>query len=409
MKINNFRFYEWLVYAILWGWTWAFPVLNTFLTKVHSGTGFEWNGIFRLWAGIAPFFILFLIHHLLVRHLLLRRRMRVYMASALCVLCLFGVFRYTYMGRIRKPGIMQAGHIQQHGLHDADDPPPDGKYPDRAFTKKPERGKKPLGHKPLRPAGRFDGGLPEPLIFDLGIAVLMLGFDLAIVLFSRYQQEQERASRQETAHLQHELESLKAQIRPHFLMNMLNNIHGMVELNPTMAQEMIMELSRLMRYVLYEGERLYTTLKAEMEFISCYVALMRKRYSDTKVEIALHLPEPLSHGDIKLPPLLFIVIIENAFKHGISYRHPSFIDMSMEVGGGRIRFDCVNSRFARAGKPDKYHGIGLANLNKRLQLLYGEDFTLATEEREHTYAVNLVIPYKQDKADEKDKMPGDRR
>lgn len=249
------------------------------------------------------------------------------------------------------------------------------------------------GRRPLRIEQRHPGGLPEPMIFDIGIAVLMLGFDLAIILFSRYQFEQERVRRQETAHLQHELELLKAQIRPHFFMNMLNSIHGMVEINPNMAQEMIMELSRLMRYVLYEGARPYTTLHAEVEFIATYVGLMRKRYSNKKVNIALNLPEPLPQEEIKLPPLLFIVIIENAFKHGISYRLPSFIDISMTVGKGRIHFDCINSRFAKAGNTEEHHGIGLLNLKKRMQLLFDDKFSLTIEEQEHTYSVNLTIPY----------------
>lgn len=124
--------------------------------------------------------------------------------------------------------------------------------------------------------------LPGVWAIDVVIAILMLGFDLGIVLLSRYQQEQERERQLEALHLQHELEYLKAQISPHFFMNMLNNIHGMVELNPVQAQAMIMELSKLMRYVLYEGSRPYTTLLKETEFITSYVELMRERYSSKK-------------------------------------------------------------------------------------------------------------------------------
>lgn len=105
----------------------------------------------------------------------------------------------------------------------------------------------------------------------------MLGFDIAIVLLSRSQEEEERRRRTDAAHKEQELEHLKAQLNPHFFMNMLNNIHGMVDIDSQMAQDMIMELSRLMRYVLYEGAKPYTTLQQEKEFISNYVELMRKR------------------------------------------------------------------------------------------------------------------------------------
>ena len=91
-----------------------------------------------------------------------------------------------------------------------------------------------------------------PLLLDLVIAVLMLGFDLSITLFARYQEELEKSRRLESAHVQNELEHLKVQVNPHFFMNMLNNIHGMIEMSPARAQVMIMELSKLMRYVLYE-------------------------------------------------------------------------------------------------------------------------------------------------------------
>lgn len=142
------------------------------------------------------------------------------------------------------------------------------------------------------------------------LGFLMLGFNLAIVLLFKYQREQENQKVLDSIRLQEEVRYLKAQINPHFFMNMLNNIHAMVEVDRDKAQEMILELSKLMRYVLYEGEESLTTFANEVRFISSYVALMRQRYPSDKV---------------KLPPLLFIAFVENAFKHGISYRRMSHI------------------------------------------------------------------------------------
>lgn len=208
--------------------------------------------------------------------------------------------------------------------------------------------------------------------------------------------EKERNVELERNRLQQELGYLKAQLNPHFFMNMLNNIHGMVEINPSTAQEMIVELSRLMRYVLYEGAKEYIPLSTETDFITTYVALMRKRYSNKKVSISLHLPQQTAK--IQLPPLLFVVLIENAFKHGISYlRHSSF-DMNMDVTNGHIRFHCRNSRGASPKNIQRKNGgIGLENLRKRLELLYGHDYSLEIDDKkENTYEVTLTIPYKYD-------------
>ena len=188
-------------------------------------------------------------------------------------------------------------------------------------------------------------------------------------------------------------------------MNTLNNIHGMVEINPKTAQEMVIELSKLMRYVLYEGERRYTTLKTEVEFIENYVALMRKRYSSRKVDVRLKMPDTDLYG-IKLPPLLFMVMIENAFKHGISYKRHTDILITVEVLTDRqIHFMCKNSkRECPESDEKKYSGLGLKNLRKRLDLLYGENYSLNIEDEDDTYTVNLIIPYEYD---DNDKVSGD--
>lgn len=125
-------------------------------------------------------------------------------------------------------------------------------------------------------------------------------------------------------------------------------------------------------------------------------ALMRKRYSNKKVSISLHLPQQSQTAGIHLPPLLFIVLIENAFKHGISYlRHSSF-DMIMDVMDGHIRFHCRNSRGIPSENAQKRSGgIGLKNLCKRLELLYGQNYSLAIDDKKtDTYEVTLTIPYK---------------
>ena len=237
---------------------------------------------------------------------------------------------------------------------------------------------------------------PAPLAMDFCISLLLIGSNLSVALFVKYIREKERNADFERNRLQQELEYLKAQLNPHFFMNMLNNIHGMVEINPPKAQEMIVELSQLMRYILYEGAKEYIPLATETDFIAAYVTLMRKRYSNKRVCINLRMPSLSQTNGILLPPLLFIVIIENAFKHGISYLQPSLFDIAMDVQDGHIYFHCCNNRSVPPESvPKKNEGIGLLNLRKRLTLLYGQNYLLEIDDKKkETYAVTLTIPYK---------------
>lgn len=398
MKIFNSRSHAWLVYAILWGVVWAYPVLTALIAAVKTGIAVSWDDVLHTWAGILPFFLLFLLHRLPLRCLFMRHRVYVYVLSVVGMLCLFGLYRYCSDMRMMPP----ASSVPEHRLPPRKAPPPDGKQgiPDKDDAKRKgdaaDDGPAFSASRTLRPARPVPKGMFNPLLPDLVIATLMLGFDLAIALFSRYQEEQEKARRLEATHLRHELEHLKAQINPHFLMNMLNNIHGMVELNPAKAQVMIVELSKLMRYVLYEGEKQRTFLYKETDFIACYVELMRKRYSSRKVRISLELPEA-NREHVLLPPLLFISIIENAFKHGISYQSPSFVEIRLYMEKEMLCLDCVNSIHRRPPKEGHEGGMGLVNLRQRLQLLYGDNFVLDIAEKDgKTYHVNLRIPCEYD-------------
>lgn len=395
MKISGSRSYTWLVYTILWGMVWGYPVLTALIVAVRRGTAISWDGILHAWAGIFPFFLLFLLHRFPVHFLFMRHRVRVYVLSVVGVLCFFGFCRYY---DVEKSRIL---HMQERRISSREQPP--GRKPvlgkDDTEHRKGMAGERPelSAPRPPHPVGHDPHGeIPMPLLLDLVIAALMLGFDLAIALLARYQKEQEKARRLEAAHLKHELEHLKAQINPHFFMNMLNNIHGMVEMDPAKAQVMIMELSGLMRYVLYEGAKPRTPLYKETDFIASYVELMRKRYSSRKVRISLELPE-VNRTRVLLPPLLFISIIENAFKHGISYQSPSFVEIRLCMERDKLHFDCTNSIHRRPRKEGGTGGVGLANLRQRLQLLYGDSFTLdITEKDGKTYHVNLIIPCEYD-------------
>lgn len=397
IRTFNSRSYIGFVYVILWLMVWTYPAVTALIVAVRMGAAVSWDGVLHAWECILPFFLLFLIHRLPVHYLFMRHRVSVYVLSVVVMLCLFGIYRYC--------SDMKMSHAPSDPEYRV--PPHEPPREKNIAIYRDDKGRKRdssevssrLSSSPhLRPAktGPFPGSMFSPLLVDLIIATLMLGFDLAIALFSRYQEEQEKARRLEAAHLRHELEYLKAQVNPHFFMNMLNNIHGMVEMNPAKAQVMIMELSKLMRYVLYEGAKNRTYLYKETDFITSYVELMRKRYSSRKVHISLELPD--RHKEyILLPPLLFIGIIENAFKHGISYQSPSFVKIRLYIEKEMLCLDCVNSIHRHPHKKDYAGGMGLANLRQRLQLLYGDGFMLdITEKDGKTYHVNLRIPCEYD-------------
>lgn len=388
--------YTRLIYTILWGMVWLYPVLIALTVAEKTDTAVLWSNVRHAWVSILPFFVLFLLHRLPIYILLMRHRIRTYLLSVVGLICVFGAYGYLQLDEPQIPKTIKERPIppRPDGPRDMG-PGMDAMPPDDTMVPQP-RGKEditPSYHEPHPSAPRPESdGIPKPLMLDLVIATLMLGFDMGIALLARYQVEQEKARKMEAVHLRHELNHLKSQVNPHFFMNMLNNIHGMVEMDPAVAQVMIMEMSKLMRYVLYEGAKSRTTLTNEVDFITSYIELMRKRYSGRKVQINLKLPDS-QHESIQVPPLLFISIIENAFKHGISYQNPSFVDISLEVKDRMLELNCTNSVHRHSTKPKNTGGVGLINLRQRLQLLFGNNYTLSINEQDKdTYHATLAIP-----------------
>ena len=162
-----------------------------------------------------------------------------------------------------------------------------------------------------------------------------------------------------------------------------------VDIDPERAKASIVELSKLMRYVLYEGNNKLTSLSREVQFLHNYVRLMSMRYSGN-VRISLDVPETLP--DCMLPPLLLVIFVENAFKHGISYRNKSFVEISLKPQADRLLFDCRNSRQQNTQDGNMKGGVGLSNVRRRLDLLFPGNYTLDIKEQEDTYAVHLDIP-----------------
>ena len=219
-------------------------------------------------------------------------------------------------------------------------------------------------------------------------AVLMLVANNLIYTFYRTMQKEEDAERLQRQNIQAEMYYLKHQINPHFLMNTLNNIHALVDIDGEVAKQAIIQLSDMMRYVVYETGDNSISLREDMQFVKNYVELMRIRYTED-VNISFTYQQQL-HGRVDVPPLIFIVFVENAFKHGVSYNATSYINIDIKCEDGFVvgRFENSLGEKRNNAKP----GIGLENVCKRLDLIYGNDYDLQIDENDSSYCVTLKIP-----------------
>ncbi|HPT43060.1 MAG TPA: histidine kinase [Paludibacteraceae bacterium] len=235
---------------------------------------------------------------------------------------------------------------------------------------------------------------PFSIFADLLIfAVLLTGASTTLKLTSRWITEENMRREIEREQLKTELTLLKYQVSPHFLMNTLNNIHALIDLDVDRAKDAVIKLSLLMRYLLYDSAHGKTTLRKELEFIESYISLMKIRYPKN---VVVEYIVPAEIPDISIPPMLFISFLENAFKHGISYRAESYIHFKLEITAGNIICQIRNSKHSSGNEPvletKTYSGIGLANIRKNLQLLYSESYTLNINDRQDEFEVNLTLP-----------------
>ena len=185
-----------------------------------------------------------------------------------------------------------------------------------------------------------------------------------------------------------QLDFLRSQVSPHFLMNTLNNIHALIDIDGEEAKSSIIILSQLMRHLLYESDHKRNLISKEMDFIRNYVDLMKLRVSD-KVDVRLQIDETLPNNSI--PPLLFTSLLENAFKHGITKNKDSFIHINIQSSDSTLTFEIKNGIPNRI-KSNAHSGIGLKNTRKRLDLLYGNNCDLLISDDDDVYVARLTVP-----------------
>jgi len=189
---------------------------------------------------------------------------------------------------------------------------------------------------------------------------------------------------------QNELKALKAQVNPHFLFNSLNTIYSLALNNAKDTPSVILKLSNVLRYMIYESNERLVNLEKELDFISNYIELQKLRIHNP------NLVEFLIEGEVtdqQVAPLIFIVFIENAFKHGIKGDvQNQFVRINMVVTKKEIDFFVENNRgFSDEMEDSKYKGLGLENVIRRLELVYPNKHQLEIESTDETYIVKLMI------------------
>ena len=230
----------------------------------------------------------------------------------------------------------------------------------------------------------FLGGVIANVFFQ--VLMILLAVGIRHVMRTNEREMQFEEERRKTAEA--ELTWLKHQLNPHFLFNTLNNISSLTQIDPDKAQESIGQLSDLLRYALYDSEAEKVPLASEIEFMDNYIDLMALRCNEmTTVEKHLEAPA----RPVEVAPLLFISLVENAFKHGVNARHPSFVKVSMRMEGDDLVFACDNSLFEKQGVDRIGSGIGLENMKRRLELLYPGRYTYEQSAADETYHVQVTL------------------
>ena len=395
-----------IIYTSIWLLLYLSPLASLYMRmSSNPNITFSWHEILNAWEFNTVWLVLMLIHNfLLLPILILKRRTWKYLilASALLISCTFT----SYLIRPAGPRCydmdkrMEMSDCNYYICGESDSCHAPGLCqkmehdPKEDMCRKPIHGGKPFPKprynpeelRPISPVPMLGPG--EAVAFFGGL--LLMGMNLGVKLYFKTQEDREQQERLEKQDLERQLEYLRYQVNPHFFMNTLNNIHALVDINPERAKTTIVELSKMMRYILYEGDKKYIPVQREALFLKNYIELMRLRYS-SRVSINLDIPEMMP--DVMLPPLLLIIFVENAFKHGVSYAAPSFIDIKVEVTQDKLKFRCRNSR--QEQKPDekkKKGGVGLANARRRLDLLFPNQYSLEIKENDKEYDVQLEIP-----------------
>lgn len=321
--------------------TWSYIFLSPLLFK-RNGEQIDWNHYFMICNLPLATCIAFYVNYFLLipRYLLIPGKLRWFFLANLAMFALYH-------------GMMELLSFLSVPLH-----PQPGRPHGRG------------GFSPYKMGG-FTDFPPKKIMFVIRgflTFVFAIGVSVTLRLSMRWRQSERARAEAELGRSQAELKNLKNQINPHFLLNTLNNIYALTAFDCEKAQQAIMELSRMLRYMLYENQGDRVSLSKEIEFLKSYISLMRLRlHNKVEVKVDFDVPE---NEDIPIAPLIFISLIENAFKHGISSTGPSFVHILLKADRHCLHFVCVNSNYPKNETDKAPGGIGLKLVAQRLEMSY---------------------------------------
>ena len=368
-------------YIVIWGILLLIPAFaEVYDYLVDITDHFDWRSLCFVYLRYLPFLFLFLLCKLVLEPKLFfkQKQTAFFIISFVAAVVLLLVSGYFLPPRAYRPRI----YVEQRSDQKLSNQPTDILLIDE----------EPVDNRMIEPRLGFKSFLRGPFSPRLLMALLMLGSSLACAAFFRSSKVRFMLKEQQAAQLQSKLTHLKYQINPHFFMNTLNNIHALVDIDSELAKQTIIELSHLMRYILYESDHPMVPLRRELDFIRQCIDLFKLRCDES---VSLTYTEPQSNApglNANIPPLILIPFIGNAFKHGISYREPSFIDISVAIEGPKLHFHCINSNFSANSMPQQPGGIGLDNVRKRLELIYPGRYALNIVPTENDFTVDLWLP-----------------
>ena len=240
---------------------------------------------------------------------------------------------------------------------------------------------------PSMPAKAWMGFFSGTFIFFL-LNIVTVAVAIGIRHFIRVRQLKQQLKDEKAKNTEAELAWLKNQINPHFLFNTLNNISSLTQIDADAAQDAIAQLSDLLRYAMYETNKNTVPLGGEVEFMRNYIELMKLRCNEqTSVNYQLSTDSEL----VEVAPLLFVSLIENAFKHGVSSGRPSAISIKLEQHQGQLTFICNNTNYPKNDKDRSGSGIGIENTRRRLELMYADRYEWEQTLEDNIYHVMIKL------------------
>ena len=371
-----------VTYIAMWLLLFSTPMLILIIhASSNSNLDIDWWTIMHIEEILAMYFVAFLVHNFLLAPMLLYKQQTWRYVCSILILVVAFIALQSWIRPIM--------HEQQRHRARAEMPMMQRYYKADNF-----RDDRPRPQFDDRPRPQFKE--PRPFIGPAELTntlalIFLMGMNLGVKLYYKADKDRNRMQQLEKENLKQRLNYLRYQISPHFFMNTLNNIHALVDIDPEKAKKSIVELSKLMRHILYDGDTNISPLSDEVQFLQNYIALMKMRFTGM-VKVNTDFPAMTSQKGIA--PLILAIFAENAFKHGVSYKSPSNIDMTLRCHNNEfILFTCKNSKRKDGAKEkDLDGGIGLRNVKNRLELIYGDRYHIDIKDTEDNYKVRLLLP-----------------